>query len=111
MVVDGVHDIVPGIRVVPTSGHSPGHQSLLIDSSEEGAILLAGKAFDTASEFAAAALAVQLNGEPHDLASPAFMNHLLTGPIDVALFAHDLAQWRAIPAPFQGSLPRPPWPP
>ena len=34
--VDGEAEIVPGIRVVPSPGHTPGHQSVLIDGGGTG---------------------------------------------------------------------------
>jgi glyoxylase-like metal-dependent hydrolase (beta-lactamase superfamily II) len=34
--VDGEAEIVPGVRVMPTPGHTPGHQSVLIDGSLGG---------------------------------------------------------------------------
>lgn len=38
--VDGVSEIVPGITVLPSPGHTPGHQSVLIDSEGEKALFL-----------------------------------------------------------------------
>ncbi len=38
--VDGEVEIVPGVRVLPTPGHTPGHQSVLIDSDGEKALFL-----------------------------------------------------------------------
>ena len=40
---DGDHDLVPGIRVLLTPGHSPGHQSLVVDQAD-GPTLLTGQA-------------------------------------------------------------------
>jgi N-acyl homoserine lactone hydrolase len=40
---DGDHELVPGIRVLSTPGHSPGHQSLVVDQAE-GPVLLTGQA-------------------------------------------------------------------
>jgi len=37
---DGETEIVPGVRVVPTPGHTPGHQSVLVSSGDEKAIIL-----------------------------------------------------------------------
>ena len=39
-VVDGEAEIVPGVRVLPTPGHTPGHQSILIDGGDERALFL-----------------------------------------------------------------------
>lgn len=41
--VEGDHEPVPGIRIFATPGHSPGHQSLVAETSD-GPILLAGQA-------------------------------------------------------------------
>ena len=41
--LDGEVEPVPGLRILPTPGHSPGHQSLAIESPD-GLLLLAGQA-------------------------------------------------------------------
>jgi glyoxylase-like metal-dependent hydrolase (beta-lactamase superfamily II) len=38
--VEGEREIVPGIRVLPTPGHVPYHQSILIESRGEAALYL-----------------------------------------------------------------------
>ena len=38
---DGKAEIVPGVRVLPTPGHTPGHQSVLVDT-DDGLVVLAG---------------------------------------------------------------------
>lgn len=39
--LEGEAEILPGIRVLPTPGHSPGHQSVLVDT-EEGLVVIGG---------------------------------------------------------------------
>jgi N-acyl homoserine lactone hydrolase len=39
--VNGVADIAPGVRVVPTPGHTPGHQSVAVDTAD-GVVVIAG---------------------------------------------------------------------
>lgn len=39
--LDGKAEIVSGVRVIPTPGHSPGHQSVLVDT-DDGLVVLAG---------------------------------------------------------------------
>src|SRR5690606_38809142 len=39
--VRGEHEVVPGVRVVPTPGHTPHHQSVLLASEDEAACYLA----------------------------------------------------------------------
>jgi glyoxylase-like metal-dependent hydrolase (beta-lactamase superfamily II) len=38
--VDGEAEVVPGVRVIPTPGHTPGHQSILVESGGETALFL-----------------------------------------------------------------------
>lgn len=39
-VVDGETEVVPGVTVWPTPGHTPGHQSVLIDGGDDKALFL-----------------------------------------------------------------------
>ena len=39
--LNGAAEIVPGVRVLPTPGHSPGHQSVLVDT-DDGLVVVAG---------------------------------------------------------------------
>jgi N-acyl homoserine lactone hydrolase len=48
--VDGEVEPLPGMRIIPTPGHSPGHQSLVIDSPD-GPLLLAGQAVYSRGEW------------------------------------------------------------
>jgi len=48
--LQGETQILPGIRVVSTPGHTPGHQSLVIEA-RGGPLILAGQAAYTAAEF------------------------------------------------------------
>src|SRR6266571_1692321 len=43
----GEAEIAPGVRIVPTPGHVPGHQSFVVDT-QEGRIVIAGQAFQYA---------------------------------------------------------------
>jgi N-acyl homoserine lactone hydrolase len=48
--LDGDHEIAPRVRIVSTPGHTPGHQSLAVDTSE-GLVVLAGQAVYSAAEW------------------------------------------------------------
>ena len=48
--LDGEVEPMPGMRILPTPGHSPGHQSLVIDSPD-GLLLLAGQAVYSRGEW------------------------------------------------------------
>ena len=39
--LDGEQELLPGVRVVPTPGHTPGHQSVLVET-EDGLVVVAG---------------------------------------------------------------------
>ena len=49
--VAGDHEVAPGIRVFATPGHSPGHQSLVVETAR-GPLLLAGQAVYSHGEWA-----------------------------------------------------------
>jgi N-acyl homoserine lactone hydrolase len=49
--VVGDHEPVPGIRVFASPGHSPGHQSLVVETSD-GPLLLVGQAVYSHGEWA-----------------------------------------------------------
>ena len=45
-VIDGEHELRPGIVIIPTPGHTTGHQSMLV-STDDGVVMLAGQAEST----------------------------------------------------------------
>ena len=47
---DGEAEILPGVQVVPTPGHTPGHQSVLV-STREGLVVVAGDVGYTWGQF------------------------------------------------------------
>lgn len=92
--LEGEADIVPGVRIVPTPGHVPGHQSFVIDT-KEGRIVIAGQAFQDAATYARDLYAWQLDreGRPHPAYAPWVARLQEFDPWRVA-FAHDLAVWQ-----------------
>lgn len=50
VLLDGEAEVAPGIRLVPTPGHTAGHQSLVLDAPG-GAIVLAGQAVQSRAEW------------------------------------------------------------
>jgi N-acyl homoserine lactone hydrolase len=93
---DGDADIFPGVRIIPTPGHTPGHQSLLVET-REGRVLIAGQATNDASEYARAQLAWQVGAARSDETAPEVAEWVARvqeafSPRRV-LFAHDLAVW------------------
>ncbi|HEU5287380.1 MAG TPA: MBL fold metallo-hydrolase [Candidatus Limnocylindria bacterium] len=86
-------EIARGVRVIPTPGHTPGHQSFVIEA-REGRIVVAGQAFNDASSYARAVLAWRLDREeqPHPEYAPWVARLQELDPWRVT-FAHDLAVW------------------
>ena len=54
--LDGETEILPGVHVLPTPGHTAGHQSLAVEC-DDGTVVLAGQSHDYASDHTAADLA------------------------------------------------------
>jgi N-acyl homoserine lactone hydrolase len=91
----GEHEPLPGIRVIPTPGHSPGHQSVAVDT-DAGRLILAGQVFRDASGFARAVTAHRLAAEGYEdpPSYPEWLPRLLElEPYRVA-FGHDTAIWQ-----------------
>ena len=97
--LDGEAEPVPGILVLPTPGHTAGHQSIAVRCSD-GTVVLAGQSHDQASDFTADLLAAQCDGEfdpdggPLPQA-PSWMSRILELDPRRVVFAHDLARWQA----------------
>ena len=49
-VLDGETEVAPGLRLIPTPGHTAGHQSLVVDAPE-GTVVLAGQAVQSRLEW------------------------------------------------------------
>jgi N-acyl homoserine lactone hydrolase len=92
---EGEHQPLPGIRVIPTPGHSPGHQSVAVDT-DAGRLLLAGQTFRDASGFARAVTAHRLatDGYEDPPSYPEWLPRLLDLDPYRVVFGHDLAIWQ-----------------
>jgi glyoxylase-like metal-dependent hydrolase (beta-lactamase superfamily II) len=112
-VVDGEAAIAPGLFVVPTPGHTDGHQSLVVRCAD-GTVILAGQAHDFATGMTGDQLArrAQLDGAAAPLPGYApWLDRLLAFDPSRIVFAHDLAVFEpgcpARPAsPGESSVPR-----
>jgi N-acyl homoserine lactone hydrolase len=94
-VLDGEEaEVAPGVRIIPTPGHTAGHQSFVVDT-QEGRIVIAGQAFSDAAEYARALYAWTLDraGSPHPEYAPWVARLQELDPWRVT-FAHDLAIWQ-----------------
>jgi N-acyl homoserine lactone hydrolase len=95
----GEAEIRPGLWIVPTPGHTAGHQSLVV-RRPDGTVVLAGQTHASASDFAAARLAVTARAEgagPPLPAPDSWPERLLAFDPRRVLFAHDASVWEPIP--------------
>lgn len=93
--LDGEAEVLPGVHLVPTPGHTDGHQSL-VALLPDGTLVLAGQSHDSASQWAADALARR--AAPHEGAArlpttPAWLERLERFDPRRVVFAHDHAVW------------------
>jgi len=93
--VVGQVEVLPGVHLVPTPGHTDGHQSLVVRRSD-GAVIVAGQTHDTATQYAADQLAWQAaqDGQAQPLPGfPAWLDALQHLDPRIVYFAHDRCAW------------------
>lgn len=92
----GEAEILPGVSVIPTPGHSDGHQSLIV-RRRDGVVVVAGQSHDTATQYAADQLAWRARRDGHDHAPPevrGWMDALQKLSPRMVYFAHDRCVWK-----------------
>jgi N-acyl homoserine lactone hydrolase len=93
--VDGEAAVFDGVLVLPTPGHTVGHQSLLVMCSD-GTVVVAGQAHDNATGYTSAQLARRAALDGHAAPLPEFagwMERIAQLDPRRVLFAHDNSVW------------------
>jgi N-acyl homoserine lactone hydrolase len=93
--VSGEAEILPGIFLMPTPGHTDGHQSLVV-RRPDGAVIVAGQSHDTATQYAADQLAWLARRDDNDqplLPIPDWVDTLQRLDPRMVYFAHDRSVW------------------
>ena len=93
--VTGQVEMLPGVFLMPTPGHTAGHQSLIIRRGD-GVVIVAGQSHDTATQYAADQLAWQARRDGHGQPLPAIPDWIGTlQQFDprIVYFAHDRSAW------------------
>ncbi len=89
--VSGRSRIAPGVEVVPTPGHAPGHQSLVVDLRETGRVVLCGDAAFTRENFERGV--IRAIDQAAAMESLAFIRSVVDDDLDRVFTSHDAASW------------------
>lgn len=92
--LDGESQLLPGVDVVPTPGHTPGHQSVVIETSE-GAVVLAGQAVYSRTEYDHVRATGTLPPGSYENSDQTMASALLLTGLDArrVFFSHDREAW------------------
>jgi len=91
----GEAEILPGVLLLPTPGHTAGHQSLVV-RRRDGSVVVAGQSHDTATAYSADALAWRAHRDGHSQplpVPPLWLDRLQQLDPARVVFAHDHAVW------------------
>jgi N-acyl homoserine lactone hydrolase len=86
--LDGEAEVFPGVWIVPTPGHTAGHQAIVVRRAD-GTVVLAGQAHETTADFAADHEALAAGRSTY---APWLPRLLEFDPRQVR-FAHDASTW------------------
>lgn len=94
-ILDGEHEVLEGVFLVPTPGHTAGHQSLVVRRAD-GTVIVAGQSHDAATAYGADVLAWRARRDGHGgplPVEPAWISRLQELDPKAVYFAHDHAVW------------------
>jgi N-acyl homoserine lactone hydrolase len=91
--LDGEVEVAPGMRLLPTPGHTAGHQSLIL-AADDGIVVLAGQAVQSRAEWDGATEPASsgASSAPHPGYASSVERLRSFDPVRVH-FAHDAAIW------------------
>jgi len=93
--VSGEAELLPGVFLMPTPGHTDGHQSLIV-RRQDGTVIMAGQSHDSATQYAADQLSWQAHRDGHGQplpAVPGWIEALQRLDPRMVYFAHDRSVW------------------
>lgn len=93
--LQGQTEVLPGVLLVPTPGHTAGHQSLVV-RGRDGVVVVAGQSHENASGYSADVLALEAHEDGHRgplPVPPPWMGVLQAMDPARVVFAHDHSVW------------------
>jgi len=96
--VEGDTELLPGLRLIATGGHSPGHQSVLVRLPQTGAVLLAIDAVAMGRSFTAERRAWPLDDDEEQLRASTrkLLDIVERERVGLVVFGHDGGQWEGL---------------
>lgn len=96
--VDGDTELLPGLTLLETSGHAPGHQSVLVRLPQTGAVLLAIDAVMMQRTFTVdrKAWANDDNEEQLRASTRKLLDLVEREQVQLVVFGHDGQQWKGL---------------
>ncbi len=95
--IDGDTELLPGLTLIETSGHAPGHQSVLVRLPQTGPLLLAIDAVVLQRLFTTDRKAWPLENEEQLRASThKLLNLVEREHVTLVVFGHDGQQWQTL---------------
>ena len=96
--IEGDTELLPGLWLIETSGHAPGHQSVLVDLPQTGKVLLAIDAVVLQRLFTAdrRAWPTDNNEEQLRASTRKLLNLVEREHVALVIFGHDGEQWQTL---------------
>jgi N-acyl homoserine lactone hydrolase len=96
--VDGDTELVPGLKLIETSGHTKGHQAVLVRLPHTGPVLLTIDSVPTQSAFTMERKASRLDEDEEGLLASTrkLLDLVEREHVNLVIFGHDSAQWQML---------------
>jgi N-acyl homoserine lactone hydrolase len=96
--IDGDTEVVPGLTLLETSGHAPGHQSVLVRLPQTGPVLLAVDAVILQSLFTPDRQATPIDDNEDQVRASTrkLLDLVAREHVKLVIFGHDGQQWQTL---------------
>jgi N-acyl homoserine lactone hydrolase len=95
--IDGDTELLPGLTLIKTSGHTPGHQSVLVRLPQTGLVLLAIDAVMLQSLFTPDRRVLPIEDEePLRASTRKLLDLVEQEQVSLVIFGHDGQQWKTL---------------